>query len=1119
MKKKLFRHHSDAPRKNLLQKLCCCILALSLWTGVAKAQNDNNIHSKTIAIGFNKESLNTALLAIEKQSGYRLVYPSELVEKAPMVNLPKEERTIAATLQLILAGTNLGFKQTGNTIVIFQLDKEEPASAKTRAAEVTGRITDSSGEGLAGAFVQVKNNNSKNTITNASGNFTLKDVDLNSMLVISYMGFETMEVALNGRAQIEIHLVSSASPLDEVQVIAYGTTTKRYNAGNISTVKAADIAKQTAVSNPVLALQGRVPGLFIIQTTGLPGANLEIQLQGQNSIDLGNDPFFVVDGVPYMSTTPKGLTNLLGDSSSGAGNPFSFISPSDIESIEVLKDADATAIYGSRAANGAILITTKKGQEGRTKVDIELQNGWGKILRRVKMLNTGQYLEIRREGMKNDNAPILVGDYDLNGTWDQNRYTDWQELWFGGTAHNSMVRASVSGGNVQTQFMIGATFRRETSVFDFSGGDNKGSLFFNVGHTSANKKFRIQLTGTYTVDSNNLPYSASPGDAIELAPNAPDLRNPDGTINWAQNENGVSTWANPLAAFERKYLIKTNNLISNAVVSYSFTPELRIQTNLGYTNLQSNEMITYPLTAVRPENRATAERSANFMFNNVYSWVVEPQITYNKNIGSGKLEALVGFSMQRNISNTTSITGRGHSSDLLLEDITSAATVTSTGDQAIYKYVAVFGRVKYNLLERYIIDLTARRDGSSRFGPESQFNNFWAVGAGYIFSEESFIKNNLPFLSYGKIRGSYGTTGSDQLGNYKYLSVYGSVAASATIPYQGIQGLMPSGLPNPYLQWEETRKLQFGLDLGFLKDRILINVGYFRNRSDNQLLNSPLTITTGFSSISMNLAALVQNTGWELELRTINFRGKDFRWTTAFNLTLPKNKLIDFPGLAESSYANTYVVGQPTRIRKQIPFVGVNPQTGLYEFRKADGTISSTPNTTDDATIYRQQAPFFYGGFDNSFIYKNFELSVLFQFTKRDGWVRDELYGNQPGGSLKNMPVAVLKRWQKEGDIASIQRISKTYPSSISTPMSRLYSNSDACFGDVSYIRLKNVSLSYKLPQKWMEKIHIDNCKVYFQGQNMYTFTKYIGLDPEWAGYGWQSPPIATFTVGLNIGL
>lgn len=810
-------------------------------------------------------------------------------------------------------------------------------------------------------------------------------------------------------------------------------------------------------------------------------------------------------------TLGTSVSSSSGSPANTSGSPLSYINPADIESITILKDADATAIYGSRAANGAILITTKKGKQGETKVDINIQNGWGKNIRRLQLMNTNEFLTMRHEAIRNDGMSVTEWDYDINGIWDSSRNTNWQKELIGRTAHYTDAQLSLSGGTKLTQFLIGTGYHRETTVFPGDFSDKKGSFHFNINNVSNNQKLKIQLIGNYLVDNNQLPSADLTITALQLAPNAPSLYNSDGTLNWQPNTAGSSTWSNPIANTYQSYQIKVANLVTNAIVSYEIISGLNLVTSFGYSNMQLDEFLKRPLFVIAPENRPNGTRIAIYENSNINSWNIEPQAIYKRTIGSGKLEALVGTTIQQNKRSASSFLGLGYNSDNVMKDISAASQIRifNPAILSVYKYNALFGRINYNFQDKYILNITARRDGSSRFGANNQFHNFGAIGAAWVFSQESFIQNGIPILSFGKFRASYGTTGNDQIGDYQFLNLY-SPTSTVEVPYQGATGILPNGLPNPYLQWERTKKLSLGLDLGFIKDRVLVEINYSKNRSSNQLLSYKLPISTGFFGINKNFPATVQNTSWEFSLSSSNVRSQQFKWESIINLTVPKNKLISFPNLASSSYASGLIIGQPITIQKVYHFGGVNPNTGIYQFVDSHGNLTTTPDGSTDNTVIINTSPKFYGGITNKFQYGNIQLEFLLYFVKQIG--QNYYFGNADNAAFnKNQPDYLINRWQKPGDISSIQRYNSDY--SLIDPYFNVI-QSDAAFSDASYIRLKNIALSYVIPKQWIKK----PCTVYVHGQNVFTVTNYKGLDPENLTVN-SLPPLRTVTLGIRVAL
>jgi TonB-linked SusC/RagA family outer membrane protein len=1124
------RHKKGLTKTLLIMKLTAIILLTVSLAASARG------HSQTVTLKEKNAQMQTVFEKIQKQTGYIFWYEDQLIQKTKPVDITIQNASLDQALQLLFKDQPLSYEIVGKTIAITErkpavVNKEQDKPAPP--IEYSGLITDEEGKGLYGASVKVKGTNI-GTSTDANGFFKLDVLAVNAVLEISFVGFEKQAFPISYLKSVNnnhIILKRSDSPLDVVQVEAYRTNSRRISTGNISTIKAAVIEKQP-VNNPLLALQGRVPGLFITQTTGIAGTGVVARIQGQNSILAGSDPLYVVDGVPIPSQLMPPTNSIMGSSSvglpvlsqPGSGSPLTFINPSDIESIDVLKDADATAIYGSRAANGAILITTKKGKAGKTSVNLNFQNGWGKVGSKIDMINADEYMALRKEGLANDNINLNVFPYNLPlyqyslmpdiFAYDPKRNIDWQEELIGGTANYQDIQASVSGGNEFTQVMLGTGYHKETTVFPGDFSDQRASFHVNVNHLSTNRKFRAQFSSNYMNDNNHLPTTDFTANSLQMPPNSPALYNADGTLNWAQVDIGgsmVSTWDNPVGRNGQNYTNKTNNLLANLTLSYEVLPGLSIKSSFGYNSILIDEFSAITLDGLRPENRPTGSRVAIYGNSGMKSWIIEPHASYQTKIGGGKLEALVGTAIQQMDNDRTYITGRGYSSDAVLKDKLSAASLqVNQSFVSNYKYNALFGRLNYNWQDKYILNLTARRDGSSRFGSDNQFHNFGSVGGAWVFSKENFIANALPFISFGKLRASYGTTGNDQINDYLFLDLYQAVSAPLT--YGGTTGLAPTGLPNPALQWEETKKLQFGLDLGMFNDRILIAANYYRNRSSNQLLSQALPTLTGFPAINaVNFPALVQNTGWELSFNTTNIKKRDFNWTSSFNITIPKNKLVEFPDLAKSPWAPYLVLGEPLTITKVYDFIGVNPTTGLNEARGANGTPTSSPSFFTDRTVWVNTAPKYYGGFVNTISYKGFELDFTFQYTNQIG--KNFFYGSFPG-SYGNQPAWVLDHWRKPGDISPRQRAVSGMSSATLTAAS-IAGDSPAGYSDASYIRLKNASLSWQMPGSWMKKIKFQQCRLYVHGQNLLTFSDFQGLDPETRSIN-SLPPLRVITIGVQ---
>jgi TonB-linked SusC/RagA family outer membrane protein len=963
---------------------------------------------------------------------------------------------------------------------------------------ISGIITDAEGP-LGGVNVLVKNS-ARGSISDLEGRYSLS-VSPTDTLVFTYVGYKLREVAVGSSSIMNVKMEVDAQALDAVVINAgYYKVSDREKTGSITRVTAAEIENQP-VSNPLAAMQGRMAGVNIVQTTGVPGGGFSVHIRGRNSIRAdGSEPLYIVDGVPYPSQS-------LGDSrvSTVLGyvpqSPLNGINPNDIESIEVLKDADATAIYGSRGANGVVLITTKKGKGGKTTFEIGSSTGVGKIKHRMELLNTQQYLSMRREAFANDGIMEYPSfDYDINGTWDQNRYTDWQDELLGGTAYYNNAHASVQGGNEQTRFLVKGSYGEQSTVLPGDYKYKKSSILLNLNHSTADDKFSIQISGNYVVDKNNYPATNLVREALTLPPNAPALYNENGELNWEDN-----TFDNPLAALNAKYKSNANYLRANTVLSYTPFKGFGLKANLGYFATSLEETRTAPHTIYKPSFGLDSSYSILTINNgDLSSWIIEPQATYTLGLGKGVLDILVGTTLQNDNAGQLFQSARDFPNNTVIYNAAAAAIHTIESDtEEMYRYRALFGRINFNWDKKYIVNLTARRDGSSRFGAENRFANFGAVGAAYIFSEEPFMAKVFPFINFGKLRASYGTTGNDQIGNYGYLNTYTTNGLS----YQGNQTLSPVQLYNPDFSWETNRKLEAAIELGILNDRIMLSTSYYRNRSSSQLVGIPLPGTTGFTSIQSNLDATVQNTGLEFELNTVNLKTDSFTWNTSINLTIPKNKLLSFPQLENSTYANQYVVGQPLDIQLLYQSTGVDPQTGVYTFLDVDGDgIISNPN---DRKAIRDVGPKFYGGLSNSITYKMFQLDFLFQLVKQEA--RNYLSDTPFPGIMRNQPTAILDQWQNPGDDASIQLFSAGYNNEAYLAYINSY-NATGAIGDASFVRLKNIALSYNLPSQISTNV---DCRIFLTGQNLFTITKYLGPDPETLSIG-NLPPLSVLTMGVE---
>lgn len=962
-------------------------------------------------------------------------------------------------------------------------------------SQIHGTIRDGASP-LPGVTIAIKSRLNSATISDYSGQYSIT-ASPSDTLIVSFIGFKTAFIPVKGRKIVDVELMYDTTTLQEVRVNAgYYSVTESERTGSIARITAKDIETQP-VTNVLATMQGRMAGVSIIQTTGVPGGGFDIKIRGQNSLRSdANSPLYIIDGVPYASEAIgfNQTTTVFPTTTS----PLNSINPDNIESIEVLKDADATSIYGSRGANGVVLITTKKGKAGKTVFNFSASTGAGKVTKFLDLMNTSQYLDMRRKAFINDGlTQYNEWDYDVNGTWDQNRYTNWQKELVGGTSQINDLQGTISGGSENTTFLLSGSYHTESTVFQGDFLYKKGGAQLSLNHHSQDNKFKMNFSAGFNNQNNDLPTSDFIYEARALPPNAPALYDSNGNLNW---ENG--TWENPLRYLSAKFGSKTNDLIANTVLSYELAQGLVAKANMGFTDLSTIETRTNPSTLFNPAYNITSKRSSIYVNNtDRSSWIIEPQLNYERELGPGKLGVLLGSTFQSQTSTRLYQLGNGFSSNSLIYDLSAATTVRILkDDETNYKYQAFFGRVNYNLLEKYIINVTARRDGSSRFGPGNQFANFGAVGAAWLFSRENFLQDS-SWLSFGKLRTSYGTTGNDQIGDYQYLDTYSITGVN----YNGNIGLEPSRLFNADFGWETNKKLEAALELGFLKDRIFTTVAWYQNRSSNQLVGIPLPGTTGFTSLQSNLDATVENRGLELTLRTSNIESLHFKWSTNFNISFAKNKLVKFPGLESSTYSQIYRIGEPLNIRLLYNNLGVDPQTGVYQYEdiNKDGRIS----WPEDQQTVADLNPEYYGGLQNNLQYKRLNLDFLFQFVKQ----KNSSYPMGFAGQMSNQQVRKLDSWQQPGNNSPYPMYTQSY-SSDAASSTYLFSDSNASIVDASFIRLKNISLTYDVSVS-LKEIQL---KIKLQGQNLWTITRYEDGDPEFIKSGYL-PPLKVITAGIQL--
>jgi len=1101
-------HNSELNKPgNYRFKILIAMKLIAILLTVFCFQVSAGAYSQGITLKEKNAPLEKVIKSLRQQSGYSFIFDYKYLKDAKPVNVNIKEKSLEECLEKIFEHQPFSYQIREKVIVITP--KKFSEERKPVQQPISGKVTDESGQPLSGATVKIQGTGTS-TKTDSEGFFMLNSQNDSGVLHISYLGYTTEQIRFNkgNTGPFTVVLKVNESELREIEINAgYYTVKDRERTGSISKVTAETIEKQP-VSNVLMALQNRVPGLQLTQTTGVPGGGFKAQIRGQGSITNGTDPLYIVDGVQFPSNRLNTINSLL---ITQDANPLSLLDPNSIESIEVLKDADATAIYGSRGANGVILITTKKGVSGSPLVEARTSVGISQVGHKEELMNTEQYLAMRMEAFQNDGLTPTATDYDVNGVWDKNKYTDWQEVFIGGNARVTNTSLNISGGDNRIHYLINGNYYDEGTVFPGDFGFKRAGLHSNINIGSAESKFSASVDVTYSFQTGKLPVSDPTLAYIYIAPNHPGFKDEFGELVW--NFDGKSTLFNPFAALRNTLDRNSNNLILNGILGYRILKNLNFKASIGYNKINTDELDRRLLASRNPSTNPTPlNRVSLFGDNQSQSWIAEPQLIYDTKIHLGKLNAIVGASFQENETSYRNISASNFSSDELMENISSASVFSiRQSEYSKYRYAALYGRLNYSLFDRYFLNLTARRDASSKFGPGKQFANFGAIGLSWIFSEEGLIKDEFPFLSMGKIRVSHGVTGNDQILDYGYIQLYNSSSS-----YQNTPTLITNRIANPDYAWETNRKTEVALQLGINKDKITFQVANYRNRSSNQLIGFFLPPSVGNTFITGNIPAIVQNSGWELEAGFQIITSKHINWSTNFNITIPRNKLIAYPDLSTSGQSTTLIIGKPLSIYRYYDTT-VDKNTGQYVYHDINGdNIMSIEDQYKNA--FKGQT--LYGGLQNSIGFKQMRLDFLVSFNKQVGESYLSKWNNVPGsfinaGFQSNKPLEALGRWTSSNNVAEIPKYSTTAPANSNFNLGR--NNGNQSISDNSFLRIKTISLSYSIAPQILSKVKIKSAEINIQGQNLYTLTKYKGLDPE-VPFN-RLPPLRTFALGIKITL
>jgi len=1061
------------------------ILSAALSSCLCAAAQTMSIEGKGLPIP-------VVLDSIYQKTGLTRWSAPDLFTNAPPVDLDLHRVDVREVLDSCLAGLRLEYVIERRSIIF----RRKPGAGVY--LPLTGRVQSATGEALAGVTITVPG--APPQMSSEAGWFQVPMKGFHAMVDVSCLGYKREVVLLSNRQFQVITLQPVAVELDHVVVQAYGKTTQRLATGSIAEVPAS-VLEASPDGNILGKLEGRVPGLFIRQFNGAPGSARLALIRGRRSIEEGNRMLIVIDGVPLVDN--DGYMTVIGSGSAQGtlgAEVLNGIAPEDVASVEVLKDASATAIYGSRGANGVLLITLRSGSPGRLRWHAAVSAGVDKVIRPSRLMNTPQYLAMRREAIWNDGMKVDSANLPEAYAWDTTRSSDFQQYAMGHARFRRDANLGLSGGDSNTVFLVSGSYHREDAVFPGTLPDERISVFGRLHAQSGNRRLQVDLSGIEHWENNRLPQLDF-SQSQYLAPDAPPFFGASGQPQW--NVNGLSFLNLPATGYNR-YRASVMNGYSHLDVSYDVLPGLVLRSSLGYYRLSAVEHSVQPILAQDPAYDPTGSTSVTN--NSGHSEMVEETADLKRKVGPGQLDVLAGVNWQEQQSAYTTTVASGYTSDLLMGTGGGNPTVTVTANNIVYRYEAVFGRINYNLKNRYIAEVSGRRDGSSRFGPGDQFGNFWATSGAWIFSEEPWAKN-WAVLSHGKLRGSIGTTGNDQLGaNAFYAQTY--TGTSAAQGYQGSQGLIPNSLANNNLRWEVNYNAEVALDLGFLNHRILCSVAWYRDWTLNQLVQSALPSQVGQPTVSVNMPANVVNRGMEFTLRTVNYSNKNWTWISTLMVSAPLNRLRSFPGLAHTQDSSLVVVGKSLSVVKGYAYQGVRADSGLYTFRDVnhDGVLDG-----HDVVAGGNLDPRYYGGLDNVVRYKKWEIELFVEFRRQNGQnpyvilYQEYMPGFQSPYLEGNAPVEWLHRWRQAGDRVALQQVTESAGSAAYTSMQN-YISSTANSIDASFVRLKNVALAYTLK----------HTRFWLKGENLLTYTHFPVTDPETQDPR-VLPPVKTLAMGVQV--
>ena len=1001
--------------------------------------------------------------------------------------------------------------------------------AQTGKVVVSGRVTEADGSALPGVSI-VEKGTTNGTSTDGNGSYSLS-VSSDAVLVFSFIGFKNFETSVGNRTTIDVVLETDAKLLEDVVVVGYGTQKKSQITGAIASVDNKEF-KDQPVTNLASSIQGRVSGLNVTTPSGTPGAGLLINIRGNNS------PLYVVDGIPMISQSNSSLSTSFDTEGNVVGNgqnlsSISDINPNDIESIEILKDASAASIYGARAANGVILITTKRGKSGKPSINFNSYFGVQTVARPIEFMGSKEFVGLVNEARQNDldkynDDPSYFGDdfdpsiltdpldnFDLTGV-----STNWLDE-VTRVAPISNHEISLGGGTDKTKYFTSLSYFKQQGILIENFYD-RINYRLNLDQ-KVNDKLSVGTSAFLAYSRNRRSFNDNTytGIITNIIGASPLMPVYDENGNYTNYEEYQANWLsdNPVKSAKEIYaLTATTRILGTAYAEYEFIPQLKFRSSVSADlTFTTDEQFKSPITA---DAEAVGGEAYQANYNNI-TWLNENILSYTKDMGQNSLTVMGGFTLQKAVTDRSSITGQGFPSGGLRRISSAANIVRAQGQQTLWSLMSFLTRINYSIKDKYLLTATVRSDGSSRFSANNRFGYFPSASVAWRLSQESFLQG-VEAISDLKLRVSYGLTGDQEIGDFQNISFY------TPTRYYGNAGVKLRNIADPSLTWQENKMLNIGLDYDLLAGRISGSLEFFQSSKSKLLSQDPIPGTTGFPTITRN-SGEIQNTGFELSLNARVMDKNDFQWNVGFNITTIKNEIksLTNDGILLSGYSDlapTHImkVGQPVSSFWGVKYLGVDPETGdpMYKDLDEDGDIDG-----DDAMIIGKAFPDFFGGLTNTFKYKKWDMSVFMRYSfGNDVYnlirpVYESLgYGNDGGLSsvYANNATTVRDRWKQPGDKAEYPRASFIN--------ANFYEGSSQFVENGSFLRIQNVNLGYTItPPKFFSSI-----RAYVEVQNLYVFSKYKGFDPEVSSTGGGAeftagidygayPQARTFLVGINL--